>query len=927
MKNLCHIIIFTTILFCSSCGNQTAEGLAQRIVPTYAEKIKFKRYPSHDGTDYFEIHTRGKNLIIKGNNAGSMAVGLNYYLKNYCNSTVSWYDYNAVSVPAEMPKVNRKERHSALCHDRFFLNYCTFGYTFCYWTWEQWERLIDWMALNGVNMPLAITGQEAIWLEVWKDLGMEEDEILDYFAGPAHLPWQRMGNIDKFDGPLSVEWIKAQAGLQQQILEREREFGMKPVLGAFAGHVPEQIAQGKPYYSCNWNESDKYKTYFIYPSEPLFAEIQKSYLNKQEQLFGTDHIYAADLFNEMAPPSWEADSLAAISSKMYESLISADPRAEWVQMGWMFLNRQDMWTGERIHAYLNACPAGKVKVLDYRGECNEAWDRTEGFYGNPFIWCYLGNFGGNHNIEGSPWEIQSRISRVLSETDNCTGVGCVPEGLDVNQEIYEYVFECAWTFKQPVRQWAEVVADSHFGGKSESYRQAWQMMAENVLVTYSDTRGTLTNLRPYLIKPSIWTGNSEYFYNNITLYQIWGKMLEEVSDTDMYAFDVVNVARQVMGNLFIDLRREFVRAASVKDHKSMHHARCAMMELLDDMDALLSTQDEFSLSRWIAYARAWGEIDGRADHYEKNARHLLTVWYDCGFETLDDYANRNYSVLTTTYYKSRWTLFCDEVEATIAKGKQLDQVTLDRKMWELALDWCQCQTPSFEDEDSSISAVEMSQKMYCKYGETISRMDSSRLKNAFAKTEYYAYANSVLSKNPKVVFFGDSITQNWFTLNPSFFDDNNFAGRGISGQTSAQLLSRFRSDVVDISPEYVAILVGINDFAMNNGAIPPHDILDNVISMCEIAKSNGIKPLLCSLTPCRKIGWLPQRTDIALEVSEYNARLKEYSRTHDVGYIDYYTSLVDVDGGLKAEYNYDEVHLTMAAYHKMQEVILNYLND
>ena len=112
-----------------------------------------------------------------------------------------------------------------------------------WWKWEDWERLIDWMALHGVNMPLAITGQEAVWQKVWKKYGLTDDEIRSFFTGPAHLPWHRMCNIDGVDGPLPQAWIDSQAQLQKQIIRRERQLGMKPVLPAFAGHVPGLLAE------------------------------------------------------------------------------------------------------------------------------------------------------------------------------------------------------------------------------------------------------------------------------------------------------------------------------------------------------------------------------------------------------------------------------------------------------------------------------------------------------------------------------------------------------------------------------------------------------------------------------------------------------------------------------------------------------------
>lgn len=158
---------------CSTKDERVAGALAGRIVPGYADNIVFRQI--EDSVDVFEIRSEGGKLIISGNNANSMATGLNYYLKNSCNVTVSWYAFDPVQYPSEMPSVEVPVRVEARTKNRFFLNYCTFGYTMPWWKWEDWERMIDWMALNGVNMPLANTGQEAVWQKVWRNHGMTDD--------------------------------------------------------------------------------------------------------------------------------------------------------------------------------------------------------------------------------------------------------------------------------------------------------------------------------------------------------------------------------------------------------------------------------------------------------------------------------------------------------------------------------------------------------------------------------------------------------------------------------------------------------------------------------------------------------------------------------------------------------------------------------
>ena len=191
-------------------------------MPEYAGNIVF--HETNDTVDVFEVSSVGKEVHISGNNANSMAMGLNWYLKSCCNVTVSWYAYEPVQYPDVMPEVSEPVRVEAAVKDRFFLNYCTFGYTMPWWKWQDWERLIDWMALNGINLPLANTGQEAVWQKVWRKYGLSDDEILSYFTGPAHLPWHRMNNIDHFDGPLPQNWIDEQVRLQKKILKRDRKF-------------------------------------------------------------------------------------------------------------------------------------------------------------------------------------------------------------------------------------------------------------------------------------------------------------------------------------------------------------------------------------------------------------------------------------------------------------------------------------------------------------------------------------------------------------------------------------------------------------------------------------------------------------------------------------------------------------------------------
>lgn len=189
----------------------------------------------------------------------------------------------------------------------------------------------------------------------------------------------------------------------------------------------------------------------------------------------------------------------------------------------------------------------------------------------------------------------------------------------------------------------------------------------------------------------------------------------------------------------------------------------------------------------------------------------------------------------------------------------------------------------------------------------------------------YASANAELKESPKAVLMGDSITQCWYDADPGFFNDNNLACRGISGQTTSHMLVRMRKDVVQLHPKYVVILAGTNDIAKNNGFIEVDDIYGNIVSMCEIAKANKIKPVICSVLPVKKYRWRPEVTDCADRIIRLNAMLKEYAKKNRYPYVDFHSVLKDEENGLPSEYSYDGVHLTNAGYDIIEKILLDTL--
>lgn len=182
-------------------------------------------------------------------------------------------------------------------------------------------------------------------------------------------------------------------------------------------------------------------------------------------------------------------------------------------------------------------------------------------------------------------------------------------------------------------------------------------------------------------------------------------------------------------------------------------------------------------------------------------------------------------------------------------------------------------------------------------------------------------------QRPVVAFMGNSITENWVSLDPAFFKDNNFAGRGISGQTSHQMLSRFREDIINLSPRIVVINAGTNDVAENTGPYDENITFGNIVSMAELAKANTIKVILTSVLPAGKFGWRPSITDSTAKINSLNERIRIYAEKEGIPYVDYYSPMADSNQGLDKSLSNDGVHPTIDGYKIMEKIILPVIKE
>ena len=633
-----------------------ARALVGRVLPALSPQVDVEQIAAAaDGSDVFEVESRAGRLVLRGNTAVSIASGLAWYLTHVAHLQLSW-DGDNLAPPASFPLPTAKVRVVAPYRDRAYLNYCTFNYTMAWWGRGRWEREIDWMALHGVTMPLATTGEEAVWQATLRQFGMGDNEIRQYLVGPAFSCWQWLTNIEAWAGPLPQAWIDSHLELGRFILQRERELGMTPILQGFSGCVPLAFARKFPAAAIQrkaiWCAVPP-GTAQIDPEDPLFGRLGRVFLEQQARLLGPGHLYAADPFHEGEPPQPGDTYLTAVGQRIYGLTQAFDPEATLVMQGWSI--REGVVRG---------IPADRLLVLDLTGE---KWRETQAFWGRPWVAGVLHNFGGRTFLGGNLPALDANAPSLLGSPagGRLVGIGAFPEATQQNPVVYDLAFELGW--QRPALDlpaWVEDYARARYGRLPEPARAGWSHLLQSV---YAQADPAPAMDSPICAQPAValdkaspW-GSFDRDYDPAVVWTAWDEFLaagREIGTVDTYQYDLVDVGRQALADLSVPLYAEVAAAYRSGDLARFRVLRVRFLDLIDDLDTLVGTRREFLLGRWLADARGWGTTAGERDLYERNARLLLTVWGPPSRGAyLEDYACRQWSGLLRGYYRKRWERF------------------------------------------------------------------------------------------------------------------------------------------------------------------------------------------------------------------------------------------------------------------------------
>ncbi|KAG0204138.1 hypothetical protein BGX33_008688 [Mortierella sp. NVP41] len=737
---------------------QPLYGLVERLLPkTYHSVFDFQIVPESVITpsspknkyDVYRVSnvnstSSSERVLIEGTTLSALGVGLKYYLEQAGQVELTWTGERFKELPAQPPRVPDLELDSgnvvteghvrgSFVPWRYYTNVVTYGYQFAFWDWKRWERELDWMVLNGINMLPAMVGQEYVVREFFRSLNVKEADFASFFSGPVYQPWQRMGNMQgswtyELTGAGTAEeelvyknrWIDSQWALQQKILARLDNFNITSVLPAFQGFVPRALKALYPEAdirnSSTWSgfPVEHTNVTYIEPTDPLFAKFSVDYLKLQEKLNNghRTHHYLLDLYNELIPSCLTDECLKAVSSSVSKTLQAADKDAVWVMQGWFLAGA--IWNPQRAKAYFAGMreAGGKTFVYDLASDSVPVWETYEGFYGSDFGWSVINNYGASQGLFGKLSEIQVLPYKTFAKYPNTLrGVGVTAEGINNNEFIYELTLTFPWvnpdqpTVNVPKRLEQFIQRRYGVSRATPKVQEAWKLLSETV---WDSRTGKPTGSKSYIEKkPALnmidpeWLGTI-FWYNKTTVVHAWDLLVESgIAERNQphgrvlpksYIFDLVDTTREILlATVFPSIHGSLIDAYNRQDVAQVRNVGRQLLEVARDTDRLLSSHPLFSFGAYVKEARDSANLPvlaspassssnttpasfhsgGYQQFLESNARNLVTWWGpDSG--SLADYGSKQWGGLIGSYYVPRWQLFVQQLEVAAQEKRPYD---------------------------------------------------------------------------------------------------------------------------------------------------------------------------------------------------------------------------------------------------------------
>ena len=663
------------------------EGLVTRILgEKYLSWFSFEVAKNTVNTDdYYEISDKDGKIHIKGNTGVSIATGLNYYLKYYCNVNVS-QETKQVDMPSSVVKVGKTVRRDTPYGVRYTYNYCTLSYTMPYYGYDEWQRELDYLMLSGINVVLDTTATEALWVLYLQNYGYTVQEALEFVCGYTWKAWWLMGNLESYGGPVGDTWIVDTVELARVNQRYLTVMGADLCLQTFVGTMPTDFGtkaekaladMGYPnvgdYMTGTGSWCGFLRPFALNTSFPGFTELAETFYETQNHIYGrVNDYYAGDLLHEISGGYQLPDSFdkAKMSRDVLDLLLAENDEGVWIIQSWWENPLPDVvkgWGEDRVDHML---------LLDLAAVHSPRWSNTDPnkfggleFGGSSWCYCILESYGGRSGMHINLQHVATKFYDTTTKAKHLQGIGLTSESTERNPVVFDLFWEMVWEDKEiNVEEWIEKYAQRRYRGGDNTVK-AWERLLK-CIYNVNTPDGTTIN---YLINnyPQLTIQNAGYFYPSYKNTLVEGAIknlladYDKLKDQETYVYDLVDICRTYMSNVTTEYIGEILKAGQKGDYETFHAYKTKFLQALMIIDELSDFTEKARLGKWVGRVDTWINDDRTGtysdfdvDLMKLDAYILITNW-----STLDlgNYANRQISGLMSDYYYVMWEYFLNKI--------------------------------------------------------------------------------------------------------------------------------------------------------------------------------------------------------------------------------------------------------------------------
>jgi|GEM_PF-34692 len=634
--------------------------LALRRAPWLADHLMLTTLDKGAGKERFELSTRDGNVHLAATGANAAAEGLGWYLKYYCHRSMSHMGDN-LSPVNPLPVISAPVQIQASADIRYALNYCTYNYSMSFYTWQDWERELDWMALNGVNTMLVANGAEAVWKGVLEKIGYTPKEIDDFITGPAYNAWWLMGNIQGWGGPMPATQIADREAMVQKMLARMRVLGIEPVMPAFFGMVPSTLKnKTKDHIITQGNWGAFTRPDILDPTDTAFRRIADLFYAETQRRYGKDiHYFSGDPFHEGGIT--DGVDLGKAGANIQGAMQRWYPGAVWVLQGWQQNPRTEMLAG---------LDKSKVLVQELFGETTNNWEKRKAYEGTPFIWCMITNYGERPGLFGKLQRFANEPYRAAHGElgSYLKGVGIMPEGIDNNPVSFDFMLEMGW-HQDAVNatEWIKEYTLYRYGKYNKDILDAWKLFLQT---TYSSPEGyqegppeNILCARPALEIKSVSSWGTVKKRYDVAAYlqavRLFARAAPLFKGSETYRIDLINFTRQALANAADTVHNRLVEAYRGKNEQAFSKTTGRFLEMAESAEQLLNMDPYYRLATYRQQALAAGNTPEEKKNNLHNALMLVTYWGENNRKEdyLHEYAYKEWAGMMSAFYKRRWEMY------------------------------------------------------------------------------------------------------------------------------------------------------------------------------------------------------------------------------------------------------------------------------